>query len=177
MPIDLATPIDLYVKIANSGDAEALSQCFAPSATVRDEGHSYEGLAAIKEWMAATRKKYDHTVEPLGLADRRRKDRAHGQAHGQFPGQPGDARFQLRAGRRQDRLPGDRVMSGNHELQGKRALVTGGTKGVGAQPFARAFRPGPPIAASRIAWPVIPRSGWSNVRRPWLRFRRRRRPG
>ena len=47
MPIQLPAPIDLYVEAENSGEVEALSQCFAPDATVRDEKRTYEGLAAI----------------------------------------------------------------------------------------------------------------------------------
>ena len=74
MPIQLPPPIDLYVKAENSGEVDALSQCFAPDATVRDEKRTYEGLAAIKEWKAETRKKYNHTVTPLELVAAGRKD-------------------------------------------------------------------------------------------------------
>ena len=62
MSIHLPPPIDLYVKIENSGDVEALSECFASNATVRDEGHTYEGLACIKEW------KIEHGAEGHALA-------------------------------------------------------------------------------------------------------------
>src|SRR5712691_9085403 len=74
MSIHLPPAIDLYVKAENSGQVQALSECFAPNATVRDEGRTYKGLAAIKEWKAETKKKYNHTVAPLeivGTCDRR----------------------------------------------------------------------------------------------------------
>jgi hypothetical protein len=58
MSIHLPPAIDLYVKAENSRQAQALSECFAPNATVRDEGRTYKGLAAIKEWKAETKKKY-----------------------------------------------------------------------------------------------------------------------
>jgi hypothetical protein len=29
-----------------------------------------EGLAAIKQWMAETKSKYQHTIEPLALAEK-----------------------------------------------------------------------------------------------------------
>ena len=56
MPVQLPDPIERYVQIANSGTAEAASECFAPDAIVRDEGQTYEGVAAIENWMAATKK-------------------------------------------------------------------------------------------------------------------------
>lgn len=88
MPIQLPPPIDLYVKAENSGEVEALSQCFAPDATVRDENHTYEGLAAIKEWKAETKKKYNHTVVPLEVAERNGKTVLKARLSGNFPGSP-----------------------------------------------------------------------------------------
>ena len=88
MGIPLPPPIDLYVKIENSGDVAALSECFAPDATVRDEGNTYEGLAAIKEWKAATKKKYNHTVAPLEVVHRDAKTLLKARLTGNFPGSP-----------------------------------------------------------------------------------------
>ena len=86
--IDLPKPIELYVKAENSGDAEALSECFAPDATVRDEGRTYRGLAAIKEWKAQTKKKYNHTVAPLAVTRRDGQTILKAQLSGNFPGSP-----------------------------------------------------------------------------------------
>jgi SnoaL-like domain len=88
MSIQLPDPIDRYVQIANSGKAEAVSECFAPDATVYDEGQTYEGVTAIKNWMAATRKKYDHTVTPLELAERGNQSILKARLTGNFPGSP-----------------------------------------------------------------------------------------
>jgi hypothetical protein len=57
MSVQLPDPIERYVQIANSGTTEAAPECFAPDAIVHDEGQTYEGVAAIKNWMAATKKK------------------------------------------------------------------------------------------------------------------------
>jgi len=84
MSIHLPPAIALYVKAENSGDVEALSECFAPNATVRDEGRTYKGLAAIKEWKAETKKKYKHTVAPLEIAGTVLKAKLAGD----FPGSP-----------------------------------------------------------------------------------------
>jgi len=86
MTIHLPPPIDLYVKIENSGDVEALSECFASNATVRDEGHTYEGLACIKEWKIETKKKYNQTVAPLAVAQRDGKSVLKAKLTGNFPG-------------------------------------------------------------------------------------------
>ena len=88
MSIYLPPAIDLYIRIENSGDVEALSGCFAPNATVRDEGRSYQGLAAIREWKAETRKKYGHTVAPLAIADRDGRTVLTAKLTGDFPGSP-----------------------------------------------------------------------------------------
>jgi hypothetical protein len=93
MSIPLPPPIDLYVKIENSGDVDALSECFASNATVRDEGHTYQGLAAIRAWKVETRKKYQHTVEPLASAEKDGKTIVTNRLTGNFPGSPIDLQF------------------------------------------------------------------------------------
>jgi SnoaL-like protein len=93
MSIHLPRPIDLYVKAENSGDVEAMSECFAADATVRDEARTYKGLAAIKEWKAQTKKKYNHTVAPLELARRDGKTVLKARLSGDFPGSPVTVEF------------------------------------------------------------------------------------
>ena len=95
MPITLPPAIDRYVRVENSGDVEGLSECFAPDATVHDEGRTYEGLTAIreldshiKEWKAETKKKYNHTVFPLQVAERDAKTVLKARLAGNFPGSP-----------------------------------------------------------------------------------------
>ena len=88
MSLPLPPPVDLYVKIENSGDVEALSECFASDATVRDEGHTYQGLPAIRAWKADTKKKYNHTVAPLEVAHRDGKTVLKAKLTGNFPGSP-----------------------------------------------------------------------------------------
>ena len=88
MSIRLPPAIDLYVKAENSGHVELLSESFAPNATVRDEGRTYKGLAAIKEWKAGTKKKYDHTVAPLEVALRDGRTILKARLSGNFPGSP-----------------------------------------------------------------------------------------
>jgi hypothetical protein len=88
MSLQLPVPIERYVQIANSGTPEAVPECFAADAIVRDEGQTYEGVAAIRNWMAATKKKYDHTVTPLELAERGGQSILKARLAGSFPGSP-----------------------------------------------------------------------------------------
>jgi SnoaL-like domain len=88
MSLQLPAPFEQYIQIANSDALETVPECFAPDAIVRDEGQTYEGAAAIGNWMAATKKKYHHTVAPLELAERRGESVLKAQLAGSFPGSP-----------------------------------------------------------------------------------------
>ena len=63
-------PIALYISAENTGDVNLFDRCFAEDAVVRDENEVYEGLAAIKKWKAETKKKYQHTVDALNVAEK-----------------------------------------------------------------------------------------------------------
>jgi ketosteroid isomerase-like protein len=97
LDLDVATklpaPIASYIAAENSGDTEALAQCFTEDAVVRDEGKTIEGLAAIKQWKAETRKKYQHTVEPLTVAQKNDKTIVTNRLTGNFPGSPIELEF------------------------------------------------------------------------------------
>ena len=88
MSLPLPGSIERYVQIANSGTPEAVPECFAPDAIVRDEGRTYEGVAAIQNWMAATKKKYGHTITPLEFAARDGESVLKARLAGNFPGSP-----------------------------------------------------------------------------------------
>jgi ketosteroid isomerase-like protein len=104
MPIDLPTPIATYIAAENRGDTEALAQCFAEHAVVRDEGQTIKGLAAIKRWKAETRKKYRHTMEPLALTQKGGKTIVTNRLTGNFPGSPIELAFTFT-------LEGDKIAS------------------------------------------------------------------
>jgi hypothetical protein len=93
MPANLPTPIATYIGAANRGEAEALAQCFAESAVVRDEGKTIEGLAAIKKWMVETKQKYQHTIEPLAFTQKDGKTIVTNRLTGNFPGSPIELEF------------------------------------------------------------------------------------
>lgn len=93
MELSLPQPIETYVRAENAGDVEALANCFAPYATVRDEGHLYEGVPAIRDWKARTKKKYDHTVTPLEISTSNGNATLKATLAGKFPGSPVIANF------------------------------------------------------------------------------------
>jgi SnoaL-like domain len=88
MSLQLPVPLEHYIQIENSGALEAVPECFAPDAIVHDEGQTYEGVAAIKNWMAATKKKYGHTVTPLEFAEHGGQSVLKARLAGTFPGSP-----------------------------------------------------------------------------------------
>ena len=88
MDLELPSPIASFVRAENSGDVEAVADCFAPYATVRDERSYYEGRPAIKAWTASTKKKYHPTVTPLEITTFDGSATLKARLSGDFPGSP-----------------------------------------------------------------------------------------
>ncbi len=90
--LDLPRPIANYFAADEDG-AETLSQCFTEDAVVKDEGHTYNGRAAIKEWKAQVSEKYHYKSEPLALDQEDQKAVVTSRLTGNFPGSPVNLRF------------------------------------------------------------------------------------
>ena len=88
--------IGRYVAATNARDVEAMTACFAPDATVRDEGRSYAGRAEIRAWEAEVTEKYGVTSELLEAEWDGGALRASMQASGNFQGSPAVLRYQFR---------------------------------------------------------------------------------
>ena len=93
MSIKLPVPVAVFFAAESQNDAEALSQAFAEDGVVLDEGHVIQGFAAIRHWLAETRKKYEHTVEPLSSATIDDETIVTCRLSGSFPGSPIKVRF------------------------------------------------------------------------------------
>jgi hypothetical protein len=65
-----------------------MAQCFAEDAVVRDEGKTIKGLDAIKQWKVETKKKYQHSIEPLASVQKDGKTIVTNRLTGNFPGSP-----------------------------------------------------------------------------------------
>jgi hypothetical protein len=92
MTLDLPAPIAAYFT-ADKRDSEAVAQCFTDNATVKDEGHTYHGRAAIKQWKADTSAKYQYTSEPFACEQKDGKFVVTSRLTGNFPGSPVNLRF------------------------------------------------------------------------------------
>jgi hypothetical protein len=92
MTLNLPKPIAAYFA-AEKTDAEAVSQCFTEDAVVKDEGHTHQSRAAIKQWKADASAKYQYTSEPFGCEQQDGKFVVMSRLTGSFPGSPVDLRF------------------------------------------------------------------------------------
>ena len=98
MSVQLPKPIELYMASENAHDTDALAACFAPDATVKDEGRTRKGLKDIVAWRHETAEKYQHTVKPIAVAEQAGRTVVTTKLSGNFPGSPItlDFVFQLR---------------------------------------------------------------------------------
>jgi hypothetical protein len=90
---NLPKPIAFYIEAENSGDVSLFDQCFTDNAVVFDENERHEGLIAIKEWKSETKRKYQHTVEPLSIIQKEGRTIVTNRLTGKFPGSPIELEF------------------------------------------------------------------------------------
>jgi hypothetical protein len=103
MTLDLPQPVSAYFT-ADKGDSEGLSRCFTANAVVKDEGHTYNGRAAIKKWKADASTKYQYTSEPFACELKDGMTVVTSRLTGNFPGSPVELRFFFE-------LAGDKIAS------------------------------------------------------------------
>ena len=101
--LDLPKPVAAYFT-ADKGDGDAVSRCFTEDAVVKDEGHTYKGRAAIKEWKTDASAKYEYTSEPFACEEKDEKTVVTSHLVGNFPGSPVDLRYFFN-------LEGDKIAS------------------------------------------------------------------
>ncbi|ETX12965.1 polyketide cyclase [Roseivivax halodurans JCM 10272] len=93
MSIELPDVIAAYFSADKKGNAQAISECFAEDATVVDEGNTYTGRDAIRQWMANASTQYTYKVEPFDVAEDGRRTIVTSHLVGTFPGSPVDLRY------------------------------------------------------------------------------------
>ena len=93
MSIALPKPIAAYFAATNTHNIDAMLVPFAEGATVKDEGQERGGLAAIRDWMEETIRKYGFTVAVVGAADDEGKTVVTATVSGNFPGSPAQLRY------------------------------------------------------------------------------------
>lgn len=102
--------VSRYLDAADRGDDAALAECFTPSGTVTDEGHTYRGQAEIARWRGSVARQWTYTATVTGTerVDASRY-RVSVRLVGNFPGGVADVVYRFD-------LDGDSI----------RALVIGG---------------------------------------------------
>ena len=103
MTVDLPGPVTAYFAADKEG-GEAVARCFTEAAVVKDEGRTYHGRAAIRQWKEEVSTRYQYTCEPLACEARDGTVMVTSRLTGTFPGSPVSLRFFFA-------LEGDRIAS------------------------------------------------------------------
>lgn len=88
MSISLPAEVSAFFAITNGKDPGKLDQCFAEASVVRDERHTYEGLANISRWLTEAQQKYNYSAQPVAATGEYPVVRVRAQVSGSFPGSP-----------------------------------------------------------------------------------------
>jgi len=93
MTVKLPHIIAEYFTADRKRSADAVSDCFTDGAVVKDEGHTYTGRDAIRQWKADSATKYTYSVEPLSISTEGDRTTVVSHLVGDFPGSPVDLRY------------------------------------------------------------------------------------
>lgn len=93
MSLDLPDPIARYFAADKRSDPASLAACFTEDGTVIDEGNTYAGREAIRQWIANASTQYTYTVEPFALAQDDGRIVVTSRLAGNFPGSPVNLRY------------------------------------------------------------------------------------
>jgi NAD(P)-dependent dehydrogenase (short-subunit alcohol dehydrogenase family) len=140
-----------YLASHEGADPAQLAGSFHEDAVVKDEGAVHRGRAAIAEWRRAAQARYRFRLTPLGLLkDSAETFRLLARVEGSFPGGRAELIhvFTLRDG-----LVASLEIRSPVELEGRRALVTGGTKGIGKAVVAQLVQAGATVLTTARSRP------------------------
>jgi hypothetical protein len=86
--MQLPQTIQAYFEADRKNNCEALIECFAPDATVHDEGRTHSGHYAIGTWWEQSKARYRHMAEPLEARNDNHITKVLANITGEFPGSP-----------------------------------------------------------------------------------------
>lgn len=92
--LTLPEPIAAY--FAAEHKPEALARCFTAQAVMKDDGHTYTGVDAIKAFMAEASARYSATTVPFALEREDGLQVVQAKVTGNFPGSPIDLSYRFR---------------------------------------------------------------------------------
>jgi ketosteroid isomerase-like protein len=86
--MNLPRVISNYINASNAHDVEAIVDCFAVDAIVRDENAIRHGHIDIGRWATETIEKYSFQFKPLSAHERDAETILSVEVSGSFPGSP-----------------------------------------------------------------------------------------
>lgn len=140
-----------YLASHANSDKSQWGSCFHPDAVVLDEGGTFRGIEAIQAWKDAAAAKYRYLLQPLGMSRSGDTLKLLARVTGNFPAGVADLMHVF--GLRDERIASLEIRS-PVELEGRRALVTGGTKGIGAAVVAQLSQAGASVMTTARARPA-----------------------
>lgn len=150
MTFPLPNAVKNYLETKGNPDKSRLSLSFHPDAVVLDEGGNFRGLEAIAAWQSGSEAKYQYSLTALGVSQQGSTVKLLAHIKGNFPGGVADLMHVFM-------LKGDLIASLEIrqpvELEGRRALVTGGTKGIGEAVVKRLRKAGATVLATARSRP------------------------
>jgi hypothetical protein len=88
MPLSVPPCLTTSFSVHDGADIALLGECFAPEATVLDEGQQYQGHAAIQTWLREALEKFACTTVPLEMTKGEEKVMVRTRVSGNVPGSP-----------------------------------------------------------------------------------------
>jgi hypothetical protein len=95
MSANLPEILHRYFDAQNAHDIDAMVACFAPDATVRDEGHTHVGTEAVRAWKQDTSAKYRINATPLESRTEGDKTIVVARVAGTFKGSPASLTYRF----------------------------------------------------------------------------------
>ncbi len=88
--------IQSFVNAMNAQNASAVAACFAPEATVQDEGNEHRGTEAIEAWYSEASRKYQPVMKIQDIAETEKGEAVlTGEVSGDFEGSPATLRYRM----------------------------------------------------------------------------------
>lgn len=87
--------ITRYFQATNAGLTDEACLCFSTDARVEDEGNTWSGREAIRNWLRETTDNYQPRSEPLHSEDKNGVTEVRARVSGNFPGSPVELDFQF----------------------------------------------------------------------------------
>ncbi len=88
MKNEMHTTLESYFTASNNHDVDGMTADLADDAVVKDDGHEYRGVPAIRAWTKEVIQKYKPRVEPTNVAREADRTAVSVKTTGDFPGSP-----------------------------------------------------------------------------------------